>query len=182
VDSVLELLAAIPVEDCVGVGVGAFDAAVTNDLVEDIEGIEGMDGTELDFVETATKGDADILTLLARDVAADADDFTFGVPRGVEMGVGTGVETGVGVLLGILGIFGILGIVDFELGTDGMSGTLDISDFDVSILLKAGAALVVALVLVDGGPDTSENDGILEFTGVGVFATSGEGDGAGVAL
>ena len=78
-DSVLELLAAIPVEDCVGVG--AFDAAVTNDLVEDIEGIEGMDGTELDFVETATKGDADILTLLARDVAADADDFTFGVPR-----------------------------------------------------------------------------------------------------
>jgi hypothetical protein len=83
VDSVLELLAAIPVEDCVGVGVGvgAFDAAVTNDLVEDIEGIEGMDGTELDFVETATKGDADILTLLARDVAADADDFTFGVPR-----------------------------------------------------------------------------------------------------
>ena len=91
-DSVLELLAAIPVEDCVGVG--AFDAAVTNDLVEDIE---GMDGIELDFVDTATKGDADILTLLAREAAADADDFTFGVPRGVEMGVGTGVETGVGV-------------------------------------------------------------------------------------
>ena len=98
---------------------------------------------------------------------------------GVGTGVETGVETGVGALLDILGI---LGIVDFELGTDGMSGTLDISDFDVSILLKAGAALVVALVLVDGGPDTSENDGILEFTGVGVFATSGEGDGAGVAL
>jgi hypothetical protein len=138
--------------------------AVTNDLVEDID---GTDGTELDFADTATKGDADILTLLARDAAEAATDFTFGVPCGVEMGVGRGV----GVLLGI---------IDFELGTDGMSGTLETSDFDVSILLKAGATL--ALVLVDGGPDTSENDGILKFTGVGVFATSGEGDGAGVAL
>ena len=155
----------------IGIGVGAFDAAVTNDFVEDIEGIEGTDGTELDFADIGTKGDADILTLLARDAAADADDFTFGVPCGVEMGVGTGVGTGVGVLLGI---------VDVEVGTDGISGTFDVSDFDVFMLLNADATL--ALVLVDGGPDTSENDGILKFTGVGVFSTSGEGDGAGVAL
>ena len=82
-----------------------------------------------------------------------------------------GVGTGVGVLLGI---------VDVEVGTDGISGTFDVSDFDVFMLLNADATL--ALVLVDGGPDTSENDGILKFTGVGVFSTSGEGDGAGVAL
>jgi hypothetical protein len=37
-------------------------------------------------------------------------------------------------------------------------------------------ALALALVLVDGGPETSENDDMLKFIG-----TSGEGDGAGVA-
>jgi hypothetical protein len=40
----------------------------------------------------------------------------------------------------------------------------------------------LALVLIDGGPDISENEDILKFTGVGVFLTSGEGDGAGVAV
>ena len=63
-----------------------------------------------------------------------------------------------------------------------MDGTLEAFELDVSILLNAGAALALTLVLVDGGPDTSENDDILKFTGVGVFLTSGEGDGAGVGL
>ena len=89
----------------------------------------------------------------------------------------TGVAAGVGVLLGL---------VDFELVIFGMDVTLEAFELDVSILLNAGAALALAvvltLVLVDGGPDTSENDDILKFTGVGVFLTSGEGDGAGVAL
>jgi hypothetical protein len=42
-------------------------------------------------------------------------------------------------------------------------------------------ALALALVLVDGGPETSEKDDMLKFKGTGVFVTSGEGDGAGVA-
>ena len=102
------------------------------------------------------------------------DDFTFGVGAGV-VELDTGVAAGVGVLLGL---------VDFELEIFAMDGTLEAFELDVSILLKAGAALALALtlVLVDGGPDTSENDDILKFTGVGVFLTSGEGDGAGVGL
>lgn len=41
--------------------------------------------------------------------------------------------------------------------------------------------MALALVLVDGGPETSEKDDILKFKETGVFVTSGEGDGAGVA-
>ena len=154
----------------IGVCVGGFDVAVANDLLEDTEGTDGADGTELDFVDIGTKGDEDILTLLAFD-ADDADDFTFGLLCGV--GSAVGAEMGV-----------LLRVVDFELGLERMEGTLKALDFDVSILLKAGGALalVLALVLVDGGPDTSENDDILKFTGVGVFLISGEGDGAGVTL
>ena len=169
--SVLETLVFVFLEDFldigVCVGVGGFDVAVANDLLEDKEGI---DGTELDFVDIGTKGDEDILTLLAFD-ADDADDFTFGVPRGVGSAVGAEMDV-------------LLSVVDFELGLERTEGTLKALDFDVSILLKAGGALalVLALVLVDGGPDTSENDGILKFTGVGVFLISGEGDGAGVTL
>ena len=58
------------------VGVGGFDVAVANDLLEETDGIDGIDGIELNFVDIGTKGDEDILTLLA----FDADDFTFGVP------------------------------------------------------------------------------------------------------
>jgi hypothetical protein len=151
-------------EDFVDKGVGGFGVAVANDLLEDTLGI---DGTELDFVDMGTKGDEDILKL----PAFDADDFTFGLP--------CAIESDVGEVIGVL-----LNIVDFELGLDRTEGTLKALDFDVSILLKAGGALVfaLALVLVDGGPETSENDDILKFTGVGVFLISGEGDGAGVTL
>jgi hypothetical protein len=105
--------------------VGGFAATILNDLLEDAVGIEDIEGIEdiieLDFADIGTKGDADILTLLAFD-ADDAVDFTDGVPRGVELGVGTGV----GVLLGA---------VDFELGTNGIEGTLETLEVDVSILL-----------------------------------------------
>jgi hypothetical protein len=43
-------------------------------------------------------------------------------------------------------------------------------------------ALALALVLVDGGPETSDKDDMLKFSGTsGEAGTSGEGDGAGVA-
>ena len=45
--------------------------------------IEGIEEIELDFADIGTKGDADILTLLAfdaDDAADDAADFTDGVP------------------------------------------------------------------------------------------------------
>lgn len=70
-------------------------------------------------------------------------------------GVGVGVGTGVGVLFGA-------------------------KDFEESILLN-GYTRGVALLITDGGPDTSDIEEILKFcNGVGVFATSGDGDGAGV--
>ena len=166
----LAAVAVVAVEDCLLLGVGVLDTAVANDL------LDVADRDEIDRPDIGTKGDAAILILLGfdagADVAVDVDDFTFGVGAGV-VALATGVATGVGVLLGL---------VDFELEIFGMDGTLEAFELDVSILLKAGAALALALVLVDGGPDTSENDDILKFTGVGVFLTSGEGDGAGVAL
>ena len=135
-----------------------------------------MDKDGVDGADIGTKGDEAILILLGFDAGADAvvdmDDFTFGVGAGV-VALDTGVAAGVGVLLGL---------VDFEIEIFGMDGTLEAFELAVSILLNTGAALALTLVLVDGGPDTSENDDILKFTGVGVFFTSGEGDGAGVAL
>ena len=155
------VVAVVAVEDCLLLDVDVFDTV-------DKDGVDGAD--------IGTKGDEAILILLGfdagTDVVVDMDDFTFGVGAGVAT-LDTGVATGVGVLLGL---------VDFELEIFGMDGTLEAFELDVSILLKAGVALALTLVLVDGGPDTSENDDILKFTGVGVFLTSGEGDGAGVGL
>lgn len=168
----LAAVAVVAVEDCLLLGVGVFDTAVANDL------LDVADRDETDGADIGTKGDEAILILLGFDAGddadanVDADDFTFGVGAGVAA-LDTGVAAGVGVLLGL---------VDFELEIFAMAGTLEAFEVDVSILLKAGAALALALVFIDGGPDTSENDDILKFTGVGVFLTSGEGDGAGVGL
>jgi hypothetical protein len=139
----------------------------------DIDGLDGVDGADI-----GTKGDEAILILLGFDVDADVDtdDFTFDIGADVVV-LDTDVAAGVNVLLDL---------IDFELEIFGIDGTVEEFEMDVFILLNAGAslplALTLTLVFVDGGPDTSENDDILKFTGVGVFLTSGEGDGAGVGL
>ena len=142
----------------------------------DIDGLDGVDG--VDGADIGTKGDEAILILLGFDVDADVDtdDFTFDIGADVVV-LDTDVAAGVNVLLDL---------IDFELEIFGIDGTVEEFEMDVFILLNAGAslplALTLTLVFADGGPDTSENDDILKFTGVGVFLTSGEGDGAGVGL
>jgi hypothetical protein len=73
--------------------------------------------------------------------------------------------------------------VDVDVDTrtgPGVGVLFDAKDFEESILLN-GYTRGVALLITDGGPDTSDIEEILKFcTGVGVFATSGDGDGAGV--
>jgi hypothetical protein len=152
------------------------DKAVANDFVED------TDVLEFDFVDIGTNGDDAILILLVVDGMDDAtiegvvdtvlDDFTFGVDAGVD----ADVATGVGILLRL---------IELELLIFGMDGISEEFEFEVFILLNSGLslALALALVLVDGGPETSDKDDMLKFSGtLGEAGTSGEGDGAGVAL
>jgi hypothetical protein len=99
------------------------DTAVTNDLVED------TDGLEFDFIDIGTNGDDAILILLALDGKEDAtteegadtvlDDFTFGVDAGVDAGVGV-----------------LLGLIELELLIFGMDGISEEFEFDVFILLN----------------------------------------------
>lgn len=120
-------------------------------------------GTD-DFLSADAKEDGKLVVDLEdTGTKGDEDNFilpTFDVDEDAKEdedipGVGVGIDTGVGVLFGA-------------------------KDFEESILLN-GYTRGVALLITDGGPDTSDIEEILKFcNGVGVFATSGEGDGAGV--